>query len=256
MNVLWLAHAIPYPPKAGFLLRSYNLLRELGRRQDVDLIAFVQEPWVMTLFPSLEEGLESSRRALGEFCREVTFLPIDRLRHRWGKPLTALRALLSGNTYSATWLVSERARAAIDDRLRARDYDLLHCDTVGLAPYRKLAPALPATLTHHNIESHMMLRRAENADGALARAYFGHEGRLLEEFERRVAGSFATHITCSELDGERLRRIVPQAHVAVIPNGVDCEFFASRRARRRRPWTSRAATRRNPSCNWDARSRV
>lgn len=227
MNVLWLAHAIPYPPKAGFLLRSYNLLRELGRRQDVDLIAFVQEPWVTTLFPSLEEGLESSRRALGEFCREVTFLPIDNLRHRWGKQWTALRALLSGRSYSASWLVSGAARAAIADRLRAGHYDLLHCDTVGLAPYRKLAPALPATLTHHNIESHMMLRRGDNADSAPARAYFRHEGRRLLDFERRVAGSFATHITCSELDAQRLRRIVPAANVAVIPNGVDCEYFAS-----------------------------
>src|SRR6185312_9145241 len=41
-NVLWLAHAIPYPPRAGFLLRSYNLLRALARRQTVDLVAFVQ----------------------------------------------------------------------------------------------------------------------------------------------------------------------------------------------------------------------
>jgi glycosyltransferase involved in cell wall biosynthesis len=226
MNVLWLAHAIPYPPKAGFLLRSYNLLRELGRRQDVDLIAFVQEPWVTTLFPSLEEGLEGSRRALGELCREVTFLPIDSLRHRWGKHWTATRALLSGGSYSASWLVSGRARAAIAGRLHAGEYDLLHCDTVGVAPYRKLAPAVPATLTHHNIESHMMLRRAENADGILARTYFKHEARLLLDFERRVAGSFATHITCSELDAERLRQIVPDANAAVIPNGVDCEFFA------------------------------
>lgn len=227
MKVLWLAHAIPYPPKAGFLLRSFNLLRELAGRQEVDLIAFVQEPWVTTLFPSLEEGLDTSRRALGEFCREVTFLPIDRVRHRWGKPLTALRALLAGGSYSASWLVSNAARAAIGGALRAGDYDLVHCDTVGLAPYRKLAPALPATLTHHNIESHMMLRRGDNADGAMARAYFRHEGRRLQDFERRVAGSFATHITCSELDGERLRQIVPAAHVAVIPNGVDCDFFAS-----------------------------
>src|SRR5262249_49732096 len=81
LKVLWLARAIPYPPKAGFLSRSYHLLRELARRQDVDLISFVQEPWVTTLFPTLQDGLEQSRLALGEFCRSVTFLPIDRVRH-------------------------------------------------------------------------------------------------------------------------------------------------------------------------------
>src|SRR5262249_28636481 len=151
MKVLWLAHAIPYPPKAGFLSRSYHLLRELARRQDVDLISFVQEPWVTTLFPTLQDGLEQSRLALGEFCRSVTFLPIDRVRPRWGKQLTALRALLEGSTYTTSWLVSDAARDVIGRQLAANSYDLVHFDTVGLAPYRTTGN-VPATLTHHNIE--------------------------------------------------------------------------------------------------------
>jgi hypothetical protein len=80
MNLLWLTHAIPYPPKAGFLSRTYNLLREVGRRHEVDLISFIQEPWIRTHFPTVEEGIEESRRALGSICRRVTFLPIDRMR--------------------------------------------------------------------------------------------------------------------------------------------------------------------------------
>lgn len=227
MKVLWLAHAIPYPPRAGFLLRSYNLLRELSRRQQIDLVAFIQEPWLITTFPSIREGLEICRRALGEHCSSVTFLPIDHLKSRWGKPATALRALLTGSTYTASWLISAPARAAIQRILADRHHDLIHCDTIGLAPYRHLSASLPATLTHHNIESHMMLRRADNAGNFLARRYFREEGRRLEDFERRVAGQFAAHITCSDLDRERLHEIVPDANTVVVPNGVDCEYFAS-----------------------------
>jgi polysaccharide biosynthesis protein PslH len=227
MNVLWLAHAIPYPPKAGFLTRSYYLLRELARRQSVDLIAFVQEPWVRTLFPTLPEGLEQSRRALGDFCRSVTFLPIDRLRPRWGKQSTALQALLTGSTYTTSWLVSAPARAAIAGQLAAHSYDLVHFDTIGLAPYLTLAGRLPAILTHHNIESHMMRRRADSTRNVIARRYFRHEGRKLQAIERRIALEFAAHITCSDLDRERLRAIAPDANIVVIPNGVDCEFFSS-----------------------------
>jgi glycosyltransferase involved in cell wall biosynthesis len=227
-NVLWLAHAVPYPPRAGFLSRSYHLLRALARRQTVDLVAFIQEPWLTTLFPSLEEGLDESRRALEEFCRSVTFLPIDRLKPRGGKALTGLTALLSGSTYTTTWLVSTPARNAIARMLRARRYGLIHCDTIGLAPYRGLAAEIPATLTHHNIESHMMLRRAENARSALARHYFQHEGHLLLDIERRIARDFEAHITCSELDSARLKETAPDANTAVIPNGVDCEYFVSR----------------------------
>ena len=227
MKVLWLAHAIPYPPRAGFLLRSYNLLRELSRRQQIDLVAFVQEPWLTTTFPSVQEGLEACRRALAEYCSSMTFLPIDRLRHRWGKPATALQALLTGSTYTASWLVSAPARAAIRQVLSQGRHDLMHVDTIGLAPYRDLSAHMPATLTHHNIESHMMLRRADNAGNVIARKYFREEGRRLQDFERQVAGRFAAHITCSDLDRQRLREILPDANAIVVPNGVDCEYFAS-----------------------------
>jgi len=227
MNVLWLAHAIPYPPKAGFLSRSYHLLRELARRQNVDLIAFVQEQWVKALFPTLTEGLEESRRALQDFCRKVTFLPIDRVRSPWGKQLTAVRTVLSGSTYTMSWLVSEPARAAIARELAVNRYDLVHFDTIGLAPYRSATGSTPATLTHHNIESHMLQRRADNTRNIVARAYFRREARGVEQAERDSAAQFATHITCSDLDRTRLRQMVPTADIVVIPNGVDCDFFSS-----------------------------
>lgn len=231
--VLWLAHAIPYPPRAGFLLRSYYLLRALAARQNVDLVAFVQEGWVKTLFPSLDEGLHESRRALEEFCRSVTFLPIDSMSHRWGKPLTAAKALLAGSTYTTSWLVSAAARTAIADTLKGHRYDLVHFDTIGLSAYRQLARTIPATLTHHNIESHMMLRRAENADNTLTRRYFTHEGQKLQQIERHTAAQFDAHITCSELDCARLKEIAPQANAVVIPNGVDCDFFTAQGRRTR-----------------------
>ena len=226
MRYLWIAHAIPYPPKAGLLLRSYNLLRELARRQTVDLVAFVQEEWVRTLFPSLKEGLKESRCALEAFCGRVTFVPIDSLRRPWGKQLTALHSLLSGSSYTTSWLDGPSGRRAIAAELAANSYDLVHFDTVGLAPYRSLTAA-PASLMHHNIESHMLLRRADNATNFFARHYFRQEGRKLQSIERRTAPQFEVHITCSELDSERFRQIVPDATVVTVPNGVDCDYFVS-----------------------------
>lgn len=227
MKVLWLAHAIPYPPRAGFLLRSYNLLTELARYQTVDLIAFIQEPWVRTFFPSLGEGLDESRRALQQFCRAVTFLPIDRVARPFGKQRTALEALLGGGSYSTSWLSSALGRKEIAAQLATDSYDLVHFDTVGLAPYRDLCGSKAATLTHHNIESHMMLRRSENATNAVARAYFRHESLRLRAAEKATATAFGAHITCSELDSIRLREIVPDVNAVTVPNGVDCEFFTA-----------------------------
>jgi glycosyltransferase involved in cell wall biosynthesis len=108
-------------------------------------------------------------------------------------------------------------------------YSLTHFDTIGLAPFRELFRGTPATLGHHNIESHMLLRRAGNEQQALKRLYFWQEGKRVQRYEAEVADSFAAHITCSDLDGERLRAIAPHANAITIANGVDIEYFHATR---------------------------
>ncbi|MBM4340567.1 MAG: hypothetical protein FJ110_13620 [Deltaproteobacteria bacterium] len=39
MNILWLSHVIPYPPKTGVLQRSFNLLKETSKIGNVYLLA-------------------------------------------------------------------------------------------------------------------------------------------------------------------------------------------------------------------------
>ena len=48
MRILWVSQVIPYPPKAGVLIRCYYLLRAVARAHEVDLVAFIQEPFLKT----------------------------------------------------------------------------------------------------------------------------------------------------------------------------------------------------------------
>jgi polysaccharide biosynthesis protein PslH len=225
MRVLWLSHAVPYPPKAGFLLRSFNLLKELAREHPVDLVAFIQERWVKAMYPSLAEGLADAHAALSSICESVTLLPIESRRNPFGKHLTAIGALLTGRSYVTSWLDQDNARVAISRLLAGAEHDLLHVDTIGLVSYRALAPKIPASLTHHNIESHMMRRRADNSSNVVSRVYFRREARAIEVVERATAKEFAVHITCSDLDSERLRELIPNVNAVSVPNGVDCNYF-------------------------------
>jgi len=224
MRVLWASHLIPYPPKSGVHLRSYHLLRGLASRHEVDLVAFVQEVWLKIFYPSREEALDDCRRGLLELCRSVTFLPIESLQRPGGQARTALEALVMPPCYSLRWLQSRAARETFINASREH-YSLAHFDTIGLRPYRRLFPDTPATLGHHNIESHMLLRRAHTERNPLKRWYFWQEGRRVRRYEARAAGDYAAHLTCSELDSERLRAIAPSAHTVAIPNGVDVEYF-------------------------------
>jgi glycosyltransferase involved in cell wall biosynthesis len=225
MRILWASHVIPYPPKSGVHLRSYHLLRGVAARHDVDLLAFIQEPWLDVFYPSRLEGLEECARELGKLCRSVRFLPIDSLRRSGGKLRTAAEGLIFPDSYTIRWLQSAQAHAAFAEAAQGASYSLAHFDTIGLAPFRAHFPGTPASLGHHNIESHMLSRRGESEHNLAKRMYYQMEGVRVRRYESRAAGDFDLHITCSELDCARLRAVAPSAHVVAVPNGVDAEYF-------------------------------
>jgi polysaccharide biosynthesis protein PslH len=225
MEILWASHIIPYPPKSGVHLRSYHLLRGLAAKHDVDLLAFIQEPWLDVFYPSRTEGLEECARELGKLCRSVRFLTIDSLKRSGGKLRTAVEGLICPTSYTIRWLQSAQAHAAFAEAAQRVSYSLVHFDTIGLAPFRGHFAGTPATLGHHNIESHMLTRRAENERNIVKRLYFRLEGARVRHYESLVAGDFNLHIACSELDCARLRAVAPNAHAVAIPNGVDAEYF-------------------------------
>jgi polysaccharide biosynthesis protein PslH len=224
-RVLWVSHLIPYPPSAGVLLRAYNLVKAVAARHDLSLVAFIQNFWLETCFGSYSKGMTACREALEPLCSSVEFLPIESSNRPAGQVRTALEGLVLPAGYMERWLQGTEAHRAFSRLAAGQRFDVAHFDTISLAPFRRYFRDTPATLGHHNIESHMLLRRAENSANLLKRAYFWQEGKRLERYESRIGRFFDWHITCSDLDGERLRQINPSFRTRTIPNGVDCEFF-------------------------------
>lgn len=226
MKVLWFSHLVPYPETGlGVLQRSYHLVRELAREHHVYLLAFVQRKIVEDLLGDLESGLEQARTHLSEYCARVEFLPIPSERSRWGRMWLATRSLASTHPYTINWLQSDAARRIAAQWSTSVDFDVVHFDTLSLAPYRHVLTRGAKSLDHHNIESDMMLRRARIERRPLRRLYYWQEAQRLQRYERRVCPQFDLNITCSSLDTERLRYVAPKATTAEVPNGVDTSYF-------------------------------
>lgn len=237
MKILWLSHLVPYPPKAGVLLRSYHLVREMARRNHLDLLAFVQRNLLAPMYDDIEAGLDEAREALGEYCRQVDFFPLASDGHERGREIIALKALARGKAYNELWATSKAFEQGITEAFATTDYDVVHFDTISLMQYAHLVPdGCTTVLDHHNVESHMLWRRAENEAHRLKKAYFGLEARRVEKLERRWCPAVDLNIVCSDMDGDRLREVAPGSRVVTIPNGVDIDFFdapaAGTRARR------------------------
>ena len=225
MKILWLSHLIPYPPKGGVLQRSYHLLKELARYHDVDLLAFNQRGLIGPLFDSVETGITEADTALANICRRHRFFEIPTETSTGGKYWLALKSLTSA-PYNINWLKSAEFSRAVKEWTAEHRYDLVHFDTISLIPFLSCIPPGAATvLDHHNIESHMLYRRAANENSRLKRVYFLYEAMRLERYERQYCPKFDLNITCSDVDTDRLRKLAAGSLVATIPNGVDLDYF-------------------------------
>ena len=227
MNVLWLSHLIPYPPKGGVLQRAHYMVRELAKYHQVDLIAFNQEALLEPMFDDIEEGISEAQTELGKLCDRIEIIPIESTDGLFGRYGLALRSLFTRQTYTVNWLESRRYAETVVRFLESKKYDLVHFDTISLLPYKKLIGSIPTVLDHHNVESHMLLRRARNEKNPVRKFYFAQEGRRLEDEEKRHCPEFSMNITCSEVDKQRLARIAIGSSIEVIPNCVDTEYFQS-----------------------------
>ena len=225
MKILWLSHLIPYPPKGGVLQRSYNLVREIAKYHDIYLLAFTQSNILKVMFSNTEKGRAEAMQVLQSFCKRVEFVPIPCEQSRYGKQTLALKSLFTKDSYTINWLKSDLMQHVLGEWQNVIKFDLVHYDTISLAPYRKSFPHTKSVLDHHNIESHMMLRRAALEKNWIKKFYFLQEGLKLQHYEKCILREFDMHITCSQLDSNRLNKIDPTALVEEIPNGVDIEYF-------------------------------
>lgn len=224
MNVLFLSQIVPYPPHGGVLQRGYNLLRELGARARVHLLAFVHNDILKT-----PGEVEDSRRALREFCTDVEFFPL------WAKQSSPHKAaafgvsLLSAQPFGAIAHRSAAFHAAVDRAIRADRYDVVHADTVALEQFVPAPSGLDAAtvLTHHNIESLLMARRAAVETRAVAKAYLQREAAKLRAHEAAASPRFDVNVLVSREDEVALRDRVPGLRTTVVPNGVDTTYFAA-----------------------------
>jgi glycosyltransferase involved in cell wall biosynthesis len=221
MRVLFLSQIVPYPPHGGVLQRGYNIIRQLGQLAEVHLLAFVHPDALPTA-----TTLEESRVELGRFCRTVEYFPL------WVKKSPAHKALglaLSLGSRSPFGMIAHRSRAfsrRIAAATRAARFDVVHVDTIGLAPFVDLErPPAATVLTHHNIESMLMARRSQVEPGRAARAFLAREAGKLAAAEREIPPRFDLNIVMSENDRCALAALAPEARSAVVPNGVDTEYF-------------------------------
>jgi sugar transferase (PEP-CTERM/EpsH1 system associated) len=220
LKVLFLSQIVPYPPHGGVLQRSYHIVRELGRAADVHLLTFVHPDVLPT-----EAAITESRTALEQFCVNVEYFPIWAKTSSLHKFAGLAASACSTRPFSVIAHRSAAFQKRVDDALRSTTFDLVHADTLALSQFVQRNRSRAMVLTHHNIESMLMARRAEVEQGTFARQFLKRESAKLRACEAVESPRFDLNIMMSSIDEQVLAGQVPGVRTAVVPNGVNTEYF-------------------------------
>jgi glycosyltransferase involved in cell wall biosynthesis len=218
-RLLFLSQNVPYPPDGGVKIRTYNILRLLAREFDVRTLCFHRIKG-----GGASVDVTSRLAALPGLTGAPAFsIPqeLSRMRLLWDHGLS----VLSGRVYTAYAYESRSYRARLKELLDADSIDIVHVDSLDLSGYLRELSNLPVVCTHHNIESSLLRKRASMEQAWWRRRYVLYQSTLMEREERRWCGDVAANVVVSQVDGERLRELVPHARIVVVPNGVDTDFF-------------------------------
>jgi glycosyltransferase involved in cell wall biosynthesis len=222
MKILWLSHLVPYPPKGGVLQRSFNLLLEVCRNNEVYLVAFNQKPLLPT-----ERDLENAASALRKYCHGIKVVPMPSYKDLFSRYSLILKSLFTKKPYTVNWNRCSEMEKILIKTIDEFNPDLIHYDTIGMAEYFQYNTPILQALNHHNIESAMMFRRATKERNVLKKVYFYQEAKKIERYEKAMCKLFHSNLTVSDEDGLTLKKIDPEIKTEVIPNGVDTSYFSS-----------------------------
>ena len=210
VNILFVCHRIPFPPKRGGKIRPFNMISHLAREHAVTVASLARN-----------EAEREAASGLAEHCERVICEVISDVRAGFQMLARAPTSI----PFSMGYFYSASLKRRISQELRARAYDLIivHCSSV--AQYVADVQGIPKILDFGDMDSQKWRLYANVRRFPMTVAYW-LEAVKLEREERRLAQHFdlATCTTRQELD--TLDSYQVARRTSWFPNGVDHEYFA------------------------------
>lgn len=210
MNILYVCHRFPYPPKRGGKIRPFNMIRHFTQQG--------HRVTVCSLARSIGEAKEGA--GIAPHCARYEMATVS-------NPLQTLRMVARLPTpvpSSFGYFYSPDLKRRIDAALARERFDLIfvHCSSV--AQYVEHVRGIPKILDFGDMDSQKWLEYAVFKPFPLSAGYRLEGAKLVRE-EKRLAGRFDLCTATTRMEWETLRSYGVPVDTDWFPNGVDAEFF-------------------------------
>ena len=211
MNVLYLCHRFPYPPKRGGKIRPFNMIRHLheaGHKVTVCSLARSEA--------EAEEGAGIAQHCTAFHMGHVKE-PLQYARMVVRLPLPT--------PSSMGYFYSPDLAAKVSELLATQRWDLIfvHCSSV--AQYVSHVQGVPKILDFGDMDSQKWLEYAHYKRFPLSLGYT-LEGSKMLWAEKRLARQFDLCTATTRAEWQTLNDYGTGAATDWFPNGVDAQFFS------------------------------
>lgn len=212
-RVLYVTHRVPFPPNRGDRIRTWNILKFLATRADVDLACLADEP----VEPNT---LDMLRRT----TRRLAVIPHSGPR----RYIRGALSLLRGHTVTEGLFHSSVLRKTIQAWNSDTHYNAALASSSGIA-----SCVLPPVLAHASrvwvdlidVDSQKWADYSSASRWPMSVVYRS-EGRRLRALETELAERTERLLVVTEAERRLFESFCSTDRVQAVGNGVDTDFFA------------------------------
>jgi polysaccharide biosynthesis protein PslH len=215
VRVLWVKGGKLLPVDTGGKIRSYNILRRLGKDHEVTLLSYYGGQRDPDYEAALPKQFPQSQVVYTAAPESEGFRGV--LDYLYRLPRLA--------PYSVSKFTHPAVSKLVRSCLSSGQFDVAICDF--LAPslnFPKKLP-IPCLLFQHNVESALWQRMAATESHPLRKLSYTLEATRMSRYERRTLARFHHVIAVSENDRQQMLAMDPACVITVNPTGVDTLQF-------------------------------
>ena len=213
MKILFITSRLPWPLDKGDRLRAYHQMRMLSLEHEVFLFSLTETD------PSNE-----AIQALGKVTTGFQWHKMNGLK-RW---LRLSLAAFSSRPFQTHWFYQRKADQHLHNWMNSLEPEVIHCQLIRMAEYVRNDHQIPRVIDYMDALSAGMKRRA-NLRPFWSKWLFLWEAQRLARYESIIFDYFDGQTIISAADRKLISHPARKS-IAVVPNGVDAEYFKAKRS--------------------------
>jgi len=209
LKILWIKANKLLPVHSGGDIRSYHIVRELGRNNAVTFFSYY-------------DGKPDSNyeRALSEELPGSVSVCTGKGEGTAARALDYVTRVGSGSPYAVSRFECRKVQEKLKEWFANKSFDVAVCDFLDAAINLPHQLTIPTVLFQHNVESEIWRRHAETESNAWKRWLYSMEFRKMQQYEKETVAKFNHVVAVSEHDRQLMAAWIARDKITVVPTGV------------------------------------